>query len=63
MNFGDRFILPHYRSLGELEYTSGLQDRDADDVHYGSFRSTGAPKVFQIMRATMPSGFARMFTT
>jgi O-antigen/teichoic acid export membrane protein len=64
MNFGDRFILPHYRSLGELgiyvlAYKFGL----LLTFLYGSFQTYWSAQVFQIMRRDDAEPvFARMFT-
>jgi O-antigen/teichoic acid export membrane protein len=64
MNFGDRFILPHYRSLGELgiyvlAYKFGL----LMTFIYGSFQIYWSAQVFQIMRRDDAEPvFARMFT-
>ena len=64
MNFGDRFILPHYRSLGELGiYVLAYKIGMLMTFIYGSFQIYWSAQVFQIMRRDDAEPvFARMFT-
>lgn len=64
MNFGDRFILPHYRPLGELGiYVLACKIGMLVTFVYGSFQIYWSAQVFQIMRRDDAElVFARMFT-
>jgi O-antigen/teichoic acid export membrane protein len=64
INVGDRFILPHYRPLGELGiYVLACKIGMLTMYIYGSFQVYWSAQVFQIMRRDDAEPvFARMFT-
>jgi O-antigen/teichoic acid export membrane protein len=64
IHFGDRFILPHYRSLNDLGiYVLAYKFGMLLSFVYSSFQSYWSAQVFQIMRRDdAETVFARLFT-
>ncbi|MGD0500302.1 MAG: oligosaccharide flippase family protein [Bryobacteraceae bacterium] len=64
VHFGDRFILPHYRSFGEVGvYSLAYKIGMLMSYFYGAFHTYWSAQVFQIMRRDdAEEVFARMFT-